>query len=152
MAYKIAFNKQSRIIEHLGLQRGILRYVINSVATDHGFHVEQLHYVFVDDETLIEINQEFLQHNYYTDIITFDLSDTSGSISGEIYISNDRVLDNAIKLSVSPKEELLRVMIHGVLHLSGYKDKTKQQKLIMRLKENEYIAHYKERENAARTI
>jgi rRNA maturation RNase YbeY len=83
-----------------------------------------------------------LQHNYYTDIITFDLSETSVLITGEIYISTDRVRDNAIKLGVSFKEEIHRVIFHGALHLCGYKDKTPRHVREMRAAEDSYLELY----------
>lgn len=99
-------------------------------------------YVFCSDEYLLGINQNFLQHDYYTDIITFPLSETDKKVEAEIYISIDRIRDNATKLKVSFEQELYRVIFHGVLHLVGYKDKSKEQKETMRRKEEEWIAGY----------
>jgi probable rRNA maturation factor len=143
MAANISFNKQSRILEHVGLKRKTFRTLATCLFADHKFHVEQISFVFVDDETLLEINNEFLQHDYYTDIITFDLSQTRGEVCADIYISNDRVADNAMKLNTPLQEEMLRVMIHGLLHLCGYRDKTKKEQNTMRTKENEYMEYYK---------
>src|SRR4051812_41814160 len=84
-----------------------------------------LNYVFCSDEYLLAINKKFLRHDYYTDIITFPLAETEESLEAEIYISIDRVKENAGKLEVDFNEELCRVMFHGVLHLIGYKDKSK---------------------------
>jgi rRNA maturation RNase YbeY len=89
----------------------------------------------------MEINRQFLSHDFYTDIITFNLSE-SKVIQAEIYISTDRVKDNAFQLGVSLKSELCRVIFHGVLHLCGYKDKSKEQKVEMRGKEEFYLAGY----------
>jgi rRNA maturation RNase YbeY len=100
--------------------------------------LSRLDYVFCSDEFLLEINNKFLNHDYYTDIITFDLSDTD-SIMGEIYISIDRVKDNATQQSTSFKEELTRVIFHGALHLCGYKDKKQSEINLMRQKENYYL-------------
>ncbi|QEC70221.1 rRNA maturation RNase YbeY [Panacibacter ginsenosidivorans] len=100
--------------------------------------LDKLNYVFCSDEYLLQINNQFLNHDFYTDIITFDLSETNKTI-GEIYISLDRVKDNAIQRGVFFKEELLRVLFHGALHLCGYKDKKKTEIKIMRAKENYYI-------------
>jgi rRNA maturation RNase YbeY len=86
--------------------------------------IGNLSYVLTSDEELLKINQKFLHHNTYTDIITFDYCEEN-KIAGEIFISIDRVIDNAQKLGVSFEEELHRVIIHGVLHLCGHKDKTK---------------------------
>jgi probable rRNA maturation factor len=85
------------------------------------------------------MNRQFLQHDYYTDILTFDVSERGGPVSGELYISVDRVRDNAHGLGVSAVEEMQRVIIHGSLHLCGYKDKLKKQQLLMRQKEERYL-------------
>ena len=94
-----------------------------------------LNYTFVSDESLLEINTEYLNHNTYTDIITFDYCEDK-KISGDIFMSVDRIRENAKKFGVDFEEELHRVMIHGVLHLCGYKDKTKSDSDLMRKKEN----------------
>lgn len=101
-----------------------------------------LNYIFCSDEYLLEINKTYLKHNYFTDIITFDLSEERDKIIGEIYISIDRVLDNAIRLHVSKRQELCRVIFHGGLHLCGYRDKKAAEKIQMRKKEDEYLAYY----------
>ena len=100
----------------------------------------ELTYVFCSDEYLLGINKDFLKHDYYTDIITFDLSENSKQIIGEIYISLDRIKDNAKTLNTNIKEETLRVIFHGALHLCGYKDKSKADITKMRQKENYYIS------------
>lgn len=99
-------------------------------------------YIFTDDESLLKINKQYLNHNTYTDIITFDYSEVK-TVSGDIFISIDRVQENAAKFGVSFEDELLRVIIHGVLHLCGYKDKTKTDADRMRLKENASLLLYK---------
>ncbi len=97
-------------------------------------------YVFCDDAFLLNINGEFLNHHYNTDIITFDLSEPGSDITdGEIYISVDTVRENAVQYQVPFAEELLRVIFHGILHLCGYKDKTKKDTALMRQKEDEYL-------------
>ena len=96
-------------------------------------------YVFGSDEWLLEINQKFLNHDTYTDIITFDQSDSEDELDGEIYISLDRVRENAQKFEVTFEKELHRVMVHGLLHLAGFSDKTEEEKKLMREKEEEYI-------------
>ena len=101
--------------------------------------VGELNYVFCDDDYLHQINEEFLHHDTLTDIITFNRSQSAKVISGEIYISLERVLENAAELGQSFYQELTRVVIHGVLHLVGYDDKTDAQKIIMRGKEDYYI-------------
>ncbi len=94
---------------------------------------------FCDDEYLLGINNQFLEHNYYTDIITFDLSDTTGIIEADIYISIDRVKENAKLLNSSQDNELMRVILHGLLHLCGYNDKSKREIAQMRSKEELYL-------------
>jgi rRNA maturation RNase YbeY len=101
-----------------------------------------LNYIFCSDDYLLEINKTHLQHNYYTDIITFDLSVAPGEIIGEIYISTDRVRDNAVSLGVSIKDELHRVIFHGALHLCGYKDKSPKHLKEMRAAEDLYLSLY----------
>jgi probable rRNA maturation factor len=101
-----------------------------------------LSYIFCSDEYLLNINKTHLNHNYYTDIITFDLSEIPNAITGEIYISADRVRDNAATLGVSIREELHRVIFHGALHLCGYKDKTTKQEKEMRMAENQLLDKY----------
>ena len=94
----------------------------------------------VSDNELLEINNKHLQHNYYTDIITFDYS-RGNRISGELHISVDRVKDNASALGLAYESELLRVIAHGILHLIGFKDKTKEEEAVMRSKEDEVLAY-----------
>jgi rRNA maturation RNase YbeY len=98
-----------------------------------------LNYVFCSDKKLLDINRQYLKHDFYTDIITFDLSEKRGPVTGEIYISVDRIKENAQKLGESLDSELRRVLFHGALHLCGYKDKTKQEKEKMRKKEQLYL-------------
>jgi probable rRNA maturation factor len=102
----------------------------------------KLNYIFCSDEYLLNINKTHLSHNYYTDIITFDLSESPTAITGEIYISTDRVRDNAATLGVSIKEELHRVIFHGALHLCGYKDKMPKDEKEMRAAENRLLDKY----------
>jgi probable rRNA maturation factor len=100
----------------------------------------ELNYVFCSDAFLTNINLQFLHHNTLTDIITFDTSEALNLIEGEIYISINRVNENAKKFKASFDHELNRVMVHGVLHLAGYSDKTSKQKKIMRKKEDAYLS------------
>ena len=101
--------------------------------------LKTLNYIFCSDKTLLKINQDFLGHNFYTDIITFNFSNSGSPIHGEAYISTDRVVENSRIFENTRKQELLRVILHGALHLCGYTDKTKKQKAIMRQKENLYL-------------
>ena len=96
-------------------------------------------FVFMSDDYLLEINKEHLNHDYYTDIITFPIEETEDSLEADIYISIDRVKDNAAEFEVDFNVELLRVVLHGVLHLCGYGDKTEAEIVTMRAKENYYI-------------
>ena len=98
-----------------------------------------IQYIFCDDEYLLDINKRFLNHDYYTDIVTFSMSSNEKVVNGEIYISVDRVKDNAGINKVSFDEELSRVIIHGVLHLLGYDDQTEEEKHLMRKKEDYYL-------------
>lgn len=101
-----------------------------------------INYIFCDDEYLLKINQDYLQHDYYTDIITFDYV-KGKTISAEIFVSLQRISDNASTLSKSYEEELRRVLAHGILHLCGYKDKTEDEEIEMRNKEDFYLKQYK---------
>lgn len=101
----------------------------------------EINYIFCDDEYLLKVNQNYLQHDYYTDIITFDYV-KGKTISGEIFVSLQRISDNASTLSRNYEEELRRVLAHGILHLCGYKDKTEEEELQMRGKEDHYLAKY----------
>jgi len=111
---------------------------INRVIASEEGVLGNINYVFCDDEYLLKINQKHLSHNTFTDIITFDYS-VDLMISGDIFISTERVKENAKIFKVSFQEELLRVMVHGVLHMFGYKDKTEEEGLIIRAKEEEKI-------------
>ena len=113
--------------------------LIKNVFDQEGKSLNTLAYIFCSDTYLLNINTQFLQHDFYTDIITFDLSDKAGETTGEIYISIDRVNDNAKELHLPEEEEMLRVIIHGALHLCGYKDKKKSEITIMREKEDFYL-------------
>lgn len=99
-----------------------------------------LNVVFLSDEALLEINKEYLNHDFYTDIITFPIEETELVLEADIYISLDRVLENATSFNVSYEEELLRVVLHGCLHLCGYKDKSLEEEALMRIKEDYYIS------------
>lgn len=101
--------------------------------------LNSLYYIFCTDTYLLNINKEFLHHDFYTDIVTFDLSNSPKETIGEIYISIDRVSDNAKTLNITEQQELLRVIIHGALHLCGYKDKKKSEITLMREKEDYFL-------------
>jgi probable rRNA maturation factor len=123
-------------------ERTRLKGFINKLFQKEGFKLNSLNYIFCSDDYLLTLNQQHLQHDYYTDILTFDLSHTKKEIEGEIYISIDRVRDNAENHDKTFNNELHRVIFHGALHLCGYKDKTKEQEKKMRGKEDEWLALY----------
>ena len=123
-------------------QKSVLKPWIEKVFEQHKKKLNSLTYVFCSDEYLLEINQGFLQHDFYTDIITFDYS-TKTEVESEIYISVDRVKENALVLKVPFEQELHRVMVHGVLHLCGLKDKTKAQQADMRAEEDKQLKQLK---------
>ena len=109
---------------------------LNQIISQHGYQLENLTYVFCSDEYLHNMNLEYLNHDTYTDIITFDNADQSGVIESDIFISIDRVKENAQQLGTSFPDELHRVMIHGVLHLLGFDDKTPELKAQMQQEED----------------
>ena len=111
---------------------------LNSISNNEGKKIESLSFLFVDDEEMLKYNKKYLQHESYTDVITFD-SSANKKIAGDIIISLERVNDNAKFYQVSYNYELQRVMAHGLLHLLGYNDKNKEEKKIIRKKENYYL-------------
>ena len=113
---------------------------IKSAIKKEGCVLNSLNYIFCSDEYLKQINVQFLNHKTYTDIITFNFNPTEGEIEGEIYISIDRVRENAKTFETSFQTELHRVIIHGVLHLIGFNDKSKTEKATMRKKEDSYLS------------
>ena len=114
---------------------------IRAVAADYGFSVGNINYIFCSDERELAVNREFLGHDYYTDIITFDYS-TPSMLNGDIFISLDTVRSNAEELKVSFDEELRRILIHGILHLTGQGDKTPETKAEMTRKEDLALAKW----------
>ena len=114
-----------------------LKKFIGNQVKKEGKEITAIDYIFCSDEYLLTINRAYLQHDYFTDIITFDLSEKAQSINAEIYISVERVRENAHHYNNSFRTELTRVIFHGVLHLCGYKDKTpKDAKLMRQMEEN----------------
>lgn len=113
---------------------------ISNCIQQEGFTLQDLNFIFCSDEYLHKINVEYLDHDYYTDVITFDNSEEGNQIEGDIFISVERIQDNSEEHTVSFLEELHRVIIHGVLHLSGYNDKSDAEKKEMREKENAYLS------------
>lgn len=111
---------------------------LQKMADTEGVQLEEVSYILCSDEYLLKINVDYLQHDYYTDVITFQTTD--GMIHGDIFISTERVADNATQLKVPFLQEMLRVMAHGALHLAGYRDKTPEDEAQMRAKEDQYLA------------
>jgi rRNA maturation RNase YbeY len=113
---------------------------IRSVVGSENFSLIHINIIFCSDPHLLSINQQYLQHDYFTDIITFNQSDDEVSIEGDLFISIDRIRDNSSKLEIPFIQELHRVIIHGVLHLIGYDDLNAADKLAMREKEDSYLS------------
>lgn len=122
-------------VEMPQISTGLISRWISEVARLHGKHTGALSYIFCNDEKILEVNRQFLQHDYYTDIITFS-SGTESTVSGDMFISLDTVRTNAEGLSVRYEDELLRVIIHGILHLCGINDKGPGEREIMQNEED----------------
>ena len=131
----ITFNSETSFT--LKNQKKLVKW-ISDVISSEGFQVGEINYIFCNDSYLNKINQEFLNHDTFTDIISFDYT-LGKEVGGDIFISIERVLENAEKFNEVFENELYRAMIHGVLHFMGYKDKTKKEKTLMRTKEDEKI-------------
>lgn len=137
MESSISFSTKSIPLVSLNFES--VRSWINLAVQKEGSEMGEINFVFCTDEELLDINVEFLQHDAFTDIITFDYS-TEGHISGEIFISHDRVVANATRMQIPVVEEFHRIIIHGVLHLLGYNDKSTIEKSIMTSKEDYYLS------------
>ena len=140
MSTTISFNKADKNAT-LG-NRVALRTFIEKQFKKHGIQVQSLQYVFCSDQYLLDINKSYLKHDYYTDIISFDLSETKDAFIGEVYISVDRVKDNSKTHQTAFTEELLRVIFHGALHFCGFKDKKPADVKEMRAQENRWLKSY----------
>ena len=140
MCMSISFNQADSKVTLAN--RVALKSFIEKRVKKEGYSIETLTYVFCSDKYLLKMNKDFLSHNYYTDIISFDLSETPGNLIGEVYISVDRVKDNAKTHGTSLKEELHRVIFHGALHFCGYKDKKPADTKKMRQMEDLWLAAY----------
>ena len=117
-----------------------MRTWLNGIIQQEGYKISYLNYIFCNDKYLHKINLQYLQHDFYTDIITFDNSNIKATIESDIFISIQRVKENAKTLKINFTDELHRIMAHGVLHLCGYKDKTPKAKLLMTAKEDYYLS------------
>lgn len=126
------FSKKEQIIQWL-----------SSTASKEGFKIRNLNYIFCSDAHILKMNKDYLGHNYFTDIITFDNGIEKKIIEGDIYISVDTVKNNSVRFNTTFNDELHRVMIHGLLHLLGYKDKKENEKSKMRMTEDKYLAYFK---------
>ena len=140
MCMSISFNQADSKVALAN--RVALKSFIEKRVKKEGYSIETLTYVFCSDKYLLKMNKDFLSHNYYTDIISFDLSETPGNLIGEVYISVDRVKDNAKTHGTTLKEELHRVIFHGALHFCGYKDKKTADTIKMRQMEDRWLAAY----------
>ncbi len=120
-------------------QKRVLKAWIKAAIAAEGYQLDELNFILCSDAYLLRMNQDYLKHDTYTDVITFDNSEVLKSIVGDIFISMDRIKENASALGVTASEELSRVMIHGTLHLLGYKDKSKPAKALMTEKEDDYL-------------
>lgn len=120
-----------------------LKLWLKAIAENEKYAIKELNYIFLTDEELLKINIEYLNHDTYTDIITFDNSETKGKIESDVFVSLERVEANAKKFNITVENELLRVMAHGLLHLCGYKDKKKTDIEMMRKKEEDSLKLWK---------
>lgn len=120
-----------------------LKSWLKAIAAKEKYTIKELNYIFLDDEGLLKINIEYLHHDTYTDIITFDNSEENGKIESDIFISLERVEANAKKFNTTFENELYRVLAHGLLHLCGYKDKKKSDIELMRKKEEECLLSFR---------
>ena len=117
----------------------VRQWIQDAILTE-GFKLKELTYIFCSDTYLLQINKQYLDHDTYTDIITFDNSDIDNTVVGDVFISIDRIRENAQKFNITETIELHRVMIHGALHLLGYTDKTAESKNLMTNMEDKYLA------------
>jgi probable rRNA maturation factor len=136
---KISINFFSEETTFSPKSKSKLRSWISQTIIQEKHQLHELNFIFSSDDYLLKINQEYLKHDTYTDIITFDNSEEKGQILGDIFISIDRVKENAKNFNTAFQDELHRVMIHGTLHLLGYPDKKKEEKALMTKKENFYL-------------
>lgn len=117
------------------IQENVITAWINKVVKEYKFELGDITYIFCNDEYILDINRKYLNHDYYTDVITFDYTDNN-HVSGDVFISLDTVKSNSSKFEQEFYNELHRVIIHGILHLIGFKDKTTEEDLLMRAEEN----------------
>lgn len=133
--HRITFSSETNFV--LVHEANYAKWLIQ-VASLEGKQLDFVDYIFMDDAALLNLNQSYLNHDYYTDVITFDYSNEH-AVSGDVFISIERIEENAVELKSSFEKELSRIMVHGLLHLCGYKDKTTDDKLVMTSKEDYYL-------------
>lgn len=120
-------------------ERNRIRQWLHRVAQDHGTRIDAVNFVLMKDKALLGYNRTFLDHDEYTDVITFPVESNNG-VAGDVLISHDRIKENAATYGVSGQNELRRVMVHGLLHLLGHRDRTKAERDAMRAMEDRYLA------------
>ena len=132
-----------RVYNNKVINKFTIHKLINLLKKELNFTIKNLEISFVNSSEIVQLNNKYLHHNYSTDIITFDYSKLDSSLEGEILISIDDALHNSKKFRMSFKEELIRLVIHGILHLLGYKDEKISEKKVMKTKENSLLRKYK---------
>jgi probable rRNA maturation factor len=137
---RIAVHFFSEDLDYTLKEKAKIRNWIKQTIVSEGRKLGELNFIFCSDSYLLQINQQYLNHDTFTDIVTFDNSDTPGVIYGDIFISLERIRENALKFKVGERDELHRIIIHGTLHLLGYTDKKKEDKALMTAKEDEYLS------------
>ena len=135
MPQKINFIKEDVDIRFFKNKEKVRTWV-KAVIQEHNARPIEINYIFCSDDYLLEVNKNYLDHDYYTDIITFDNSESPDEIEADIFVSIDRIKENAITMNETFEREFHRVLIHGILHLLGYKDKTEEEAALMRRKED----------------
>jgi probable rRNA maturation factor len=140
---KIAVNFFTEDLNYTLKQKTRIRSWLLDTITAEGYALEELNFILCSDDYLLKINQQYLDHDTYTDVITFDNSETPKTIVGDIFISMERIQENAKSFKSTVFEELSRVMVHGTLHLLGYKDKSKTDKSLMTAREDHYLGKLK---------
>lgn len=126
-------------VDYKLLHKQKTRQWLTEQAKQEGYRVGELNYIFCSDDYVLQVNRDYLQHDYYTDIITFDQREEDDKLEGDIFISVERVADNAQQLGVTPELEMRRVLAHGLLHLCGYGDKSDEEAVAMRQHEENWM-------------
>jgi probable rRNA maturation factor len=137
-----AFENKPDWYRRKNIHKRTLRTLLHQLFKDYGFHVKHVSFILLSDEALLQINRKYLNHDYYTDVITFNLSENQEFIVGEVYMSMDTIKTNAARFNCSVKDEFLRVTIHSCLHLCGLDDHNELEQQEMRAKEDHYIKKF----------